>query len=65
MRGLADYIRDGYEIVSSHGGGITAEHYLVLQNETSVVVAKLTTNSWTGKIKGSAANGVEFVEVSE
>jgi hypothetical protein len=65
MNTLSDYIREGYSIVSSHGGGLTSEHYLVLQKETSVVVAKLTTNAWTGKIQDSSTGGAQFFEVSK
>ena len=48
MKGLRDYLSDGYEVKSSHNDTM-GRHWLVLQNGPSVVMIHLPFSSWTGK----------------
>ena len=63
MNTVADHIRAGYSVVSSHGGDVVG-HYLVLQKDASVVLAKLPTSAWTGEPKKMSGK-TEFIEVSK
>ena len=63
MNTIAEYIRAGYEIRSSHGGGVD-HHYIVMQRGESVIVAQLPRSKWSGRLKHDAGGNTLFVEVS-
>ena len=48
MKGIRDYLRDGYEIKSSH---VDAHgfHWMIMQNGPSMVMVKLPMSMWTGE----------------
>ena len=48
MKGIRDYLKEGYQVKSSHADS-NGRHWLVLQNNSSVVMATLPFSMWTGK----------------
>jgi|GEM_PF-5924598 len=47
---LTDYIKKGYQVKSSHCDSF-GSHYVILQSNTSVVMACIAASAWTGKPK--------------
>lgn len=51
--GIKDYLRDGFEVKSSHvdmGG----QHWMIMQKEATLVMVKLPMSMWTGKPSDNA-----------
>ena len=55
MKGIRDYLKEGYQVKSSHCDG-HGQHWLVLQNGSTVVMASMPFSMWTGKPKTDGAS---------
>ena len=53
MKGMKDFLTEGYEVKSSHAD-IWGRHWVIMQKETNVAIVKLPISMWTGKPSSSA-----------
>ena len=61
MKGMEDFLKDGYEVKTSHSD-IWGRHWVIMQKDAKVVIVKLPISMWTGKPSTGASQ--EYWEVN-
>ena len=47
MKGIKDYLREGFEVKSSHADA-HGYHWMIMQKDSSMVMVKLPMSMWSG-----------------
>ena len=61
MRGMKDFLEDGYEIKTSHSDTL-GRHWVIMQKGSKAVIVEMPISMWTGKPSSSA--GQEYWEIN-